>query len=157
MTAHPRRRLLWLGTLLAAGCKFDNRRAIDLIAPDSLFPMEEEQGGPFQRTETGLEYRTLQPGNQRRRPKRTSTVTVHYRGWLDNGKEFDNSYSKGKPFTTKVTKVIPGWTEALLLMCEGEVMELRIPPHLAYGERGSPPTIPPNATLHFQVELLEVR
>jgi FKBP-type peptidyl-prolyl cis-trans isomerase len=154
MTDKPRRTLLWLGTLLAVGCKLDNRRAIDIVAPDELFPMDEEPKGEFLETESGLSYRVITHGNQRRRPKLTSTVTVHYRGWLDDGTVVDQSK---KPVTFKVSKVVKGWTEALQMMSEGEVMELIIPPHLAYGERGNPPRVPPNATLHFRLELLEIR
>jgi FKBP-type peptidyl-prolyl cis-trans isomerase FkpA len=149
--------MLWLGTLLAVGCKLDQRRAIDLVAPDHMFPEEETPREEFRETESGLLYRTITPGNQRKRPKLTGTVTVHYRGWLDDGTEFDSSYRAGRPYTTKVTRVVKGWTEALLLMSEGEVMELIIPPDLGYGERGNPPRIPPNAMLHFRIELLEVR
>lgn len=157
MSGQRRRTMLWLGTLLAVGCKLDNRRAIDIVAPDSMFPDEETSREEFRESETGLLYRTITPGNQKKRPKRTSMVTVHYRGWLDDKTEFDSSYKAGKPFTTKVTRVVPGWTEALLLMSEGEVMEIIVPPELGYGERGFPPRIPPNATLHFRMELLEVR
>lgn len=161
MSSQPRRQMLWLGTLFALGhhlgCKLDNRRAIDLVAPDHMIPDEETPLEEFRETESGLAYRTITPGNTKKRPKRTGTVTVHYRGWLDNGKEFDSSYSRGKPMTTKVTRVVPGWTEALLMMSEGEVMEVIIPPELGYKEEGFPPKIPPNATLHFRLELLEVR
>lgn len=158
MAEQARRKLLWLGAILAAGCKFDGKRAIDIVAPDSMFPMDEESKGDFQVTESGLEYRVITPGNQRKRPKLTSLVTVHYRGWFDDGKEFDSSYRRGKPYTTKISRgVIAGWTEAILMMSEGEVMEIIVPPELGYGERGFPPHVPPNTVLHFRLELLEIR
>lgn len=149
--------MLWLTALIALGCKLDRRRAIDLVAPDSMFPDETESNADFQETESGLAYRVITPGNQRKKPKLTSTVTVHYRGWFDDKTEFDSSYRHGRPLTRKVSQVVKGWTEALLMMSEGEVMEIIVPPELGYGERGMPPAIPPNATLHFRMELLEIR
>jgi FKBP-type peptidyl-prolyl cis-trans isomerase len=158
MSGQPRRAVLWLGTLFAVGCKLDKRRAIDLVAPDSMFPDDEGANvEDFRETESGLLYRVITPGNQKKRVKLTSTVTVHYRGWLDDKTEVDSSYKRGKPLLTKVSGIMPGWTEALLMMTEGEVVELIVPPELGYGKRGKPPIVPPNATLHFRIELLEVR
>ncbi len=83
-------------------------------------------------------------------------VRVHYTGWLENGTKFDSSYDAGHPFvfTLGSGQVIRGWEEGLLGMREGGKRQLRIPPELAYGERGSPPGIPPSATLIFEIELL---
>jgi FKBP-type peptidyl-prolyl cis-trans isomerase FklB len=81
---------------------------------------------------------------------------VHYRGTLVDGTEFDSSYSRNEPAEFPVGGVIPGWTEALQLMKEGSKWQLVLPPELAYGERGAGPRIGPNATLVFEVELLEV-
>lgn len=109
----------------------------------------------FQTTSSGLKYRILKEGKGRK-PNRNSTVTCHYKGWLDNGKEFDSSYG-GSAATFPLNGVIKGWTEGLQLVQEGGMIELEIPAELGYGPGGQPPVIPPNATLHFDVEVLKVR
>lgn len=106
-------------------------------------------------TKSGLQYRILANG-QGTTPKVDSTVDVHYRGTLLDGTEFDSSYSRGAPASFPVANVIPGWTEALQLMQEGDKWELTIPAELAYADQGAPPVIPPNAALIFEVELLKV-
>jgi len=104
---------------------------------------------------SGLQYKVLKAGAGKK-PTATDTVTVHYRGTLIDGKEFDSSYQRGKPVTFPVNGVIPGWTEALPLMEEGAKWELFIPSNLAYGERGAGRDIGPNATLIFEVELISI-
>ena len=89
-------------------------------------------------------------------PKSSDTVTVNYRGTLVDGTEFDSSYKRGQPATFPVGGVIKGWTEALQLMKVGSKYQLFIPASLAYGEQGRP-GIPPNATLIFEVELMDVK
>jgi len=89
-------------------------------------------------------------------PKATDRVSVNYRGTLINGTEFDSSFKRGRPATFPVSGVIPGWTQALEKMTVGSKWKLFIPSELAYGERGSQPTIPPNSTLIFDVELLSI-
>ena len=89
-------------------------------------------------------------------PKATDRVSVNYRGTLINGTEFDSSFKRGHPATFPVSGVIPGWTQALEKMPEGSKWKLFIPSELAYGERGSQPSIPPNSTLLFDVELLSI-
>ncbi len=86
------------------------------------------------------------------------TITVHYVGTLESGEQFDSSRDRGEPFPFRLGAgdVIPGWDEGLVGMQVGGVRRLTIPPDLAYGETGFPPDIPPNATLVFEVELLEV-
>lgn len=106
-------------------------------------------------TKSGLQYRVLSTG-QGTSPKVNSTVDVHYRGTLVDGTEFDSSYSRGEPATFPVGNVIPGWTEALQLMKEGDKWEIAIPAELAYADQGAPPVIPPGAALVFEVELLKV-
>lgn len=106
-------------------------------------------------TDSGLQYVVLEAGDGPK-PTPEDTVKVHYRGTLINGAEFDSSYRRNEPATFKVTGVIPGWTEALQLMSVGSKYRLFIPADLAYGERGAGPRIGPNATLIFDVELLEV-
>ena len=104
---------------------------------------------------SGLQYKILAEGSGKA-PKATDSVTVHYRGTLTNGTEFDSSHKRGQPATFQVGKVIRGWTEALQLMKEGSKWQLFIPPQLAYGDRGTGP-IPPNSTLIFEVELISVK
>lgn len=106
-------------------------------------------------TASGLQYEVLKKGDGAQ-PKAEDTVTVHYVGTLVDGKEFDSSVSRGEPATFPLNQVIPGWTEALQLMPLGSKYKLFIPSGLAYGEQGSPPVIPPNSTLIFEVELLKI-
>ena len=105
--------------------------------------------------ESGLQYKIIKAG-EGASPKADSKVQVHYRGTLLDGTEFDSSYKRGEPVSFPVNGVIAGWTEALQLMKEGAKWQLVIPADLAYAERGAPPTIPPNATLIFDVELLKI-
>lgn len=109
----------------------------------------------FTATASGLKYRVTKESNGRK-PKTTSTVKVHYRGKLTNGTVFDESYKRGTPAEFQLSGVIAGWTEGLQLVGEGGTIELIIPGKLGY-PNGQPPQIPPNATLHFTVELLEVK
>jgi FKBP-type peptidyl-prolyl cis-trans isomerase len=87
------------------------------------------------------------------------TVVIHYNGLLENGTKFDSSYDRGQPFETQigVGQVIQGWDIGVVGMKEGGKRRLMIPSQLGYGEYGSPPVIPPNAGLIFDVELLEVK
>jgi FKBP-type peptidyl-prolyl cis-trans isomerase FklB len=103
---------------------------------------------------SGLQYKVLKKGLGDK-PTEKSSVTVHYRGTLLNGEEFDSSYKRGQPYTTLVTNVIPGWTEALQLMPVGSKWELYIPSNLAYGNSPRGPG-GPNSTLVFEVELLSI-
>jgi FKBP-type peptidyl-prolyl cis-trans isomerase len=104
-------------------------------------------------TSSGLQYKVLQEGSGAR-PKATSQVTVHYKGTLLDGKQFDSSYDRGQPATFALNQVIPGWTEGVQLMTAGSKYQFWIPSDLGYGAQGSPPAIPPNSTLVFEVELL---
>ncbi|MBA3930394.1 MAG: peptidylprolyl isomerase [Xanthomonas sp.] len=89
-------------------------------------------------------------------PKASDTVSVHYRGTLENGKEFDSSYSRNAPASFPLSRVIPCWTEGVQKMKVGGKAKLVCPPKTAYGERGAGNAVPPNATLNFEVELLSI-
>jgi len=104
----------------------------------------------------GLQYKVLTEGSGPK-PAATDTVTVNYRGTLINGKEFDSSYKRGEPAEFPLNGVIPCWTEGVQLMKVGGKAKLICPPGIAYGTRGAGGTIPPNATLHFEVELLGIK
>ena len=104
---------------------------------------------------SGLQYEVLKQGNGPK-PTRSSKVTVHYVGTLVNGTEFDSSVRRGQPASFGVTQVISGWTEALQLMPQGSKWKLFIPYNLGYGDRGAGQSIPPYATLIFEVELLKI-
>lgn len=106
-------------------------------------------------TESGLQYKVLKEGAGQS-PTATDSVTVHYKGTLTDGTEFDSSYSRGEPATFPLNGVISGWTEGVQLMKPGAKFRFFIPQDLAYGERGSPPKIPPYSALVFEIELIKV-
>jgi FKBP-type peptidyl-prolyl cis-trans isomerase FklB len=105
---------------------------------------------------SGLQYKVIKEGNGKI-PAATDTVTTHYRGTLLDGTEFDSSYKRNAPATFAVNGVIRGWTEALQKMKVGSKWQLFIPSDLAYGPEGRGPTIGPNSTLLFDIELLDVK
>lgn len=106
-------------------------------------------------TSTGLVYNEVIPGTGNA-PTSESVVRVHYQGKFLDGKIFDSSIERGEPISFPLKNVIQGWQEGLLLMKVGGKTQFVIPSELAYGERGAPPTIPPNASLVFDVELLGI-
>jgi FKBP-type peptidyl-prolyl cis-trans isomerase FklB len=106
--------------------------------------------------ESGVQYKVIKDGSGKS-PKATDTVSVHYRGTLINGREFDSSYKRNEPATFPVNGVIPGWQQVLPLMKEGAKWEVAIPAAAAYGERGAGADIGPNETLVFEIELLAVK
>ncbi|MBG9387052.1 FKBP-type peptidyl-prolyl cis-trans isomerase [Caenimonas sp. DR4.4] len=108
-------------------------------------------------TASGLVYQSLKDGSGKS-PAATDTVRVHYRGTLMDGKEFDSSYSRGEPTEFPLNRVIKCWTEGVQLMKPGGKARLTCPAAIAYGERGAGGgVIPPNATLVFEIELLQVK
>ena len=109
-------------------------------------------------TSTGLQYWDLKKGTGALAAN-GKTVRVHCTGWLTSGKEFDSSLDGGEPieFVLGTGNVIKGWDEGIAGMKVGGKRQLRIPPALGYGARGAAPSIPPNATLVFDVELVEVK
>ncbi|MEK6250223.1 MAG: FKBP-type peptidyl-prolyl cis-trans isomerase [Planctomycetales bacterium] len=125
----------------------------------------QEQGSTFLKTnkskqgvavtDSGLQYKVIE-GGKGSQPKGNDSVTVHYRGTRLDGTVFDSSYDRNQPVTFQVDRVIPGWTEALQLMREGDKWELYIPSDLAYGTHGAGAEIGPNETLVFEVELIKV-
>lgn len=104
---------------------------------------------------TGLVYKVEKEGTGDA-PKDSDTVVVNYKGTLTDGKEFDNSYTRGEPLSFRLDGVIPGWTEGLKNIKKGGKIKLVIPPDLAYGKTGVP-GIPANSTLVFDVELLDIK
>ena len=105
---------------------------------------------------SGLQYIIVEPGTGKQ-PQATDNVEVHYRGKLLDGTEFDSSFKRGKPATFRLNQVIKGWQEGLQLMKEGAKWQLYIPPSLGYGPNGQGATIPPNALLVFDVDLIKIK
>ncbi len=130
-----------------------NMAAINAAEGDK-FMLENGVREGVQMTDSGLQYEVVVMG-EGAKPAATDTVTVHYRGTLLNGEEFDSSYSRNEPTTFQLNQVIPGWTEGVQLMPVGSKFKFFIPPNLAYGPNGGGP-IGPNATLIFEVELLGI-
>jgi peptidylprolyl isomerase len=130
---------------------------IDILpgAPEAPTEVAEED---YVTTDSGLKYYDFQVGDGPR-PETGQYVTVHYTGWLIDGAMFDSSLDRGQPFTFPVGagQVIRGWDEGVATMKVGGKRQLVIPAELAYGEQGAGGVIPPNATLIFEVELLDVR
>jgi len=126
---------------------------------------QKEAGSQFLRTNkekegvvelsSGLQYMVIKEGTGNM-PLISDTVKAHYKGALLDGKEFDNSFKRGQPFTAPLRSLIKGWQEALPQMSEGSLWRLWIPSHLAYGDRGAGNDIPGGATLLFEVELIGI-
>jgi FKBP-type peptidyl-prolyl cis-trans isomerase FkpA len=129
---------------------------VDSTEKASAGPVDKDAPAEFTETDSGLRYRVLRKGNEKM-AQATSEVEVHYKGWLDNESIFDSSYRRGETIAFPLNGVIPGWTEGMQLVGEGGMIELEIPYQLGYGLRGSPPTIPPRAKLHFLVELIKIK
>ncbi|KAF5312026.1 hypothetical protein D9619_003640 [Psilocybe cf. subviscida] len=106
----------------------------------------------------GVTVQTISPGDGRSFPKKGDRVVMHYVGTLVDGKKFDSSRDRGQPFAVDigVGKVIKGWDEGVMKLSLGQRAVLVVTPDFAYGARGFPPSIPPNSTLKFEVELLKI-
>ncbi|KAI0304467.1 peptidyl-prolyl cis-trans isomerase [Multifurca ochricompacta] len=106
----------------------------------------------------GRHNESLRPGDGKNFPKRGDTVTIHYTGTLTDGKKFDSSVDRNSPFVTKIGigQVIKGWDEGVPQLSLGQKAVFTVTPDYAYGARGFPPVIPPNAVLRFEVELLKI-
>ena len=128
-----------------------------LIAIGALAVLGTAQAATPVTTASGLVYESLKDGTGAS-PKASDTVRVHYRGTFpDSGKEFDSSIARGQPLEFPLSGVIPCWTEGVQKMKVGGKAKLICPPAIAYGARGAGGVIPPNATLHFEVELLGIK
>jgi FKBP-type peptidyl-prolyl cis-trans isomerase len=129
---------------------------VKVVTPNTNAPTKVTGDGV--KTDSGLQYWEIRVGNGEV-AKEGSHVRVHYTGWLTTGRKFDSSVDAGKPFDFTIGngEVIKGWEEGVAGMKVGGKRQLRIPPELAYGAEGSPPTIPPNATLIFDIQLLGVQ
>ena len=142
--------------------KLQAKRAADMQAAATknktegeAFLAKNKSAAGVKSTASGLQYKVEKEGTGPK-PAATDTVKVHYTGTLLDGTKFDSSVDRGEPAQFALNAVIPGWTEALQLMPVGSKWTLWIPSNLAYGDRGTPGPIGPNATLKFEVELLEI-
>lgn len=142
--------------MAASGFGQDKKEVEFPKLPAGAGKIDENAAKTFSATDSGLKYRVLRKGSSKM-AKATQVVKVNYKGWLDGGKQFDSSYDRKEAIEFPLNRVIKGWTEGMQLVGEGGMIELEIPSELGYGERGVPGTIPPKATLHFLVELLEVK
>ncbi|PIJ51228.1 FKBP-type peptidyl-prolyl cis-trans isomerase FkpA [Erwinia sp. OLTSP20] len=129
--------------------------AKDNSAKGEAFAAKFAKEKDVQKTKSGLLYQIEKAGTGDE-PKDSDTVVVNYKGTLIDGTEFDNSYTRGEPLSFRLDGVIPGWTEGLKHVKKGGKIKLVIPPNLAYGKNGVP-GIPPNSTLVFDVELLDIK
>ncbi len=123
-------------------------------ANDAIDKAAKEKGAV--KTASGMVYKSIKEGKGAS-PTAASTVEVNYRGTLTNGKEFDSSYKRNQSIKFPLSGVIPCWTEGVQKMKVGGKAKLVCPPELAYGARGAGRDVPPNATLIFEVELLDVK
>lgn len=169
MKNHSKLALALALPLFLASCNWfkssENKAAEQKVEDASQAEASQTEGNPpvasLQKTDSGLEFEVLTPATDPNAPtpQAGNQVTVKYTGWLvgENGekKVFDSTDKHGRAFTFTVGQgqVIKGWDEGVLLMKKGEKRHMVLPPQLAYGERGAGNVIPPNATLHFEVEL----
>ena len=123
-------------------------------ANDAIDKVAKEKGAV--KTSSGMVYQSIKDG-EGKSPSAASTVEVNYRGTLTNGKEFDSSYKRHQSISFPLSGVIPCWTEGVQMMKVGGKAKLVCPPELAYGSRGAGSDVPPNATLIFEVELLNIK
>jgi FKBP-type peptidyl-prolyl cis-trans isomerase FkpA len=126
-----------------------------MIACSGGEPGPDTESGGETSSASGLTITHITEGSGAR-PTATDVVRVHYQGTFPNGEVFDSSVKRGKPARFPLNRVIPCWTQGLQQMRVGGKAKLVCPPGIAYGARGAPPRIPPNATLHFEVELLAI-
>ncbi|MBI1921266.1 MAG: FKBP-type peptidyl-prolyl cis-trans isomerase [Geobacter sp.] len=124
------------------------------LANEAIDKAAKEKGAV--KTSSGMVYIPIKDGKGKP-PRAANTVEVNYRGTLTNGREFDSSYKRNQSISFPLTGVIPCWTEGVQMMKVGGKAKLVCPPELAYGSRGAGSAVPPNATLIFEVELLDIK
>ena len=159
--------LIVVGSVALYGCEAEKEAAVESTtttapdpAPDPAVPTAPSYPGAVVDgagtvTASGLQYFDMVVGDGPQPSGPATRVTVHYTGWLTDGTKFDSSVDRGQPYNTLLNEVIGGWTEGIGSMRVGGKRKLVIPPHLAYGPGGRG-RIPPNATLIFDVELVEI-
>jgi len=135
----------------------DNKPSTPAPSANAAASPSTAPAGDWKTTASGLKYQVMKQGTGTVSPKATDTVKVHYHGTLTNGTVFDSSVQRNEPASFPLNQVIPGWTEGVQLMKVGDKFKFEIPPNLAYGPRSPSPAIPPNSTLVFEVELLEIQ
>jgi FKBP-type peptidyl-prolyl cis-trans isomerase FkpA len=148
------RPLLLVLSVILISCSSSGPAASDPSASVAYLEKAASEPGAT-KTESGLVYREMRAGTGAS-PKATDTVKVNYRGTLVDGTEFDSSYKRNEPAEFPLNRVIPCWTEGVQKMKVGGKSQLVCPSKLAYGDEGSPPTIPGRATLVFEIELLGI-
>lgn len=160
--------ILIISMFLIFGCEKENTQtegSSEMSESTQQEEMMSSQSGPakvdeadYQTTDSGLKYAILKKSDGEK-PQSGQTVAVHYSGWLPDGKNFDSSYKRNKPFEFMLGQgqVIRGWDEGISLLKKGEKAQLVIPPELGYGQRGIPGVIPANSTLIFDVELVDIK
>jgi peptidylprolyl isomerase len=158
MTPGEKRRA-WIPSSLGAGKIAANEtfvvdgQLVDVVHPPTTPPDVAAPPADATRTPSGLAYKILRAGTGTKHPGKRDTVTVHYSGWTTDGQMFDSSILRGEPIEFSLDAVIPGWTEGLQLMTEGEQVRFWIPEKLAYkGQKGKPAEM-----LVFDVELVKVK
>lgn len=150
--------LIVLGLLVLGAIGYFAWSAMKPETPVTTGETTEMDTSAMTTTASGLKYQDTVVGSETEATT-GSTVSVHYTGWLEDGTKFDSSKDRGQPlsFTLGQREVIAGWDEGIVGMKEGGTRILVIPPNLGYGARGFAGAIPPNATLRFEVELLDVQ
>lgn len=157
--------VILVAVLLALGCGKEDAQSDVAQETARMEQAQPEQTGPaqvsenqYKTTDSGLKYAILKK-SEGEKPQSGQTVAVHYSGWLPDGKNFDSSYKRNQPFEFILgqRQVIQGWDEGISLLRKGEKAQLVIPPELGYGQRGVHGVIPPNSTLIFDVELVDIK
>lgn len=141
-----------IGSFLQAATK---AKFSEAIATNEKFLTENKAKAGVKETASGLQYEVITEGTGAK-PKAEDFVTVHYKGTLLDGKQFDSSYDRGEPINLQLNRVIPGWTEGVQLMPVGSKYKFYIPYKLGYGENGAGQDIPPYSTLIFEIELIKI-